>query len=134
MSPLNDDWKGIAAHFATGPGYYAPILKAMNKRLRKKRKAKHMTEEMENYRMALAYISKQSTDPQSRELAETALNAFPANGEPQRSQGLTEAVSNYFKLWDRCGGSEAIAADLFATARQNMRAALSDTRPDREGK
>jgi hypothetical protein len=42
-----------------------------------------MTEEMENYRMALAYISKQSSDPQSRELAETALNAFPANGEPQ---------------------------------------------------
>jgi hypothetical protein len=40
-------------------------------------------EEMENYRMALAYISKQSTDQQSRELAETALNAFPADRVPQ---------------------------------------------------
>jgi hypothetical protein len=40
-------------------------------------------EEMENYRMALAYISKQSSDPQSRELAETALNAFPADRVPQ---------------------------------------------------
>ena len=39
-------------------------------------------EEMENYRMALAYISRQSTDPESRELAETALNAFSVR-EPQ---------------------------------------------------
>ena len=57
-----------------------------------------------------------------------------AEGElPQSSAGLADAVRNYFKLWDRCGGSEAIAADLFAAARQNMRAALADTRPDREG-
>lgn len=38
-------------------------------------------EEMENYRMALAYISKQSTDPQSRDLAETALNCAQSHGE-----------------------------------------------------
>ena len=43
-------------------------------------------EEMENYRMALAYISRQSTDQQSRELAETALNAFPADRVPQTSK------------------------------------------------
>jgi len=38
---------------------------------------------------------------------------------------LTRAVTNYFTLWDRCGGSEAIAADLFAEARQNMRDVLA---------
>jgi len=38
---------------------------------------------------------------------------------------LTRAVTDYFTLWDRCGGSEAIAADLFAEARQNMRDALA---------
>jgi hypothetical protein len=48
-------------------------------------------EEMENYRMALAYISKQSSDPQSRELAETALNAFPADRVPQ-SPNVSEAL------------------------------------------
>jgi len=37
-----------------------------------------ITPEVENYRLALAWISKQSTDEQSRELAETALNAFPS--------------------------------------------------------
>jgi hypothetical protein len=49
-------------------------------------------EEMENYRMALAYISKQSTDQQSRELAETALNAFPADRVPQ-SPNVSEALA-----------------------------------------
>lgn len=33
-------------------------------------------EEMENYRMALSYIAKQSNDKESRELAETALTSF----------------------------------------------------------
>jgi hypothetical protein len=40
-------------------------------------------EEMENYRMALAYISKQSADPQSRELAETALSYTRPDREGQ---------------------------------------------------
>jgi len=44
-------------------------------------------EEMENYRMALAYISKQSSDPQSRELAETALDFGNSHSRPLRPQG-----------------------------------------------
>lgn len=60
-------------------------------------------EEMENYRMALAYISKQSSDQQSRELAETALNAFPDRGVPQ-SPGLSrEAVLSAVIAAGNCG-------------------------------
>jgi hypothetical protein len=43
--------------------------------------------------------------------------------------GLADAVRNYFALWDRCGGSEAVAAEKFAEARYAMRAALRSQSP-----
>ena len=44
-----------------------------------------LNEEAENYRKAIAYISRQSNDQQSRELAETALNC--AVTRPERGVG-----------------------------------------------
>lgn len=38
--------------------------------------------EIENYRLALSWISTQSTDPKSREQAEVALLAMPLPDEP----------------------------------------------------
>lgn len=52
---------------------------------------------------------------------EAVATAPPAAG----SGALREAVTSYFRLWDCCGGSETIAAEDFAEARQAMRAALS---------
>jgi hypothetical protein len=45
--------------------------------------------------------------------------------ETAMTKDLAEAVTNYFELWDRCGGSTAVAAEEFADARQAMRDALA---------
>lgn len=43
-------------------------------------------DEMENYRLALAWINGQSTDPQAKEIAETALDSFTVT-RPHRGSG-----------------------------------------------
>jgi hypothetical protein len=45
------------------------------------RAASYKVTEVENYRLALAWISKQSNDPKSRELASEALEAFEASAD-----------------------------------------------------
>jgi hypothetical protein len=109
----------------------------------RKARGKEMTkgnEEMENYRMALAYISKQSTDQQSRELAETALNAFPADRVPQSPQD-TELLGNlplqYVDGPDYCTVTDATGGAFALTVQPELmqlmeRAALSLSRPVRE--
>lgn len=34
------------------------------------------------------------------------------------------AISRYLRVFDRCGGSEAVSADEFATARERLRRAI----------
>ena len=46
------------------------------KRIEKLEAAQPPQDEMENYRLALAWIKGQSTDPQAKEIAETALDSF----------------------------------------------------------
>jgi len=72
--------------------FIATETKDLRERIEKLEASGH--EEMENYRMALAYISKQSTDQQSRELAETALShTRPHRETPTASSPAGSALS-----------------------------------------
>ena len=98
-------------------------------------------EEMENYRMALAYIAKQSTDQESRELAQTALDA----GQPQSPispEELRKKAADAIRTFCRSLSPAAvqmsrgqeriyysgISLEALAAA---VVIALSNTRPDR---
>jgi hypothetical protein len=90
-------------------------------------------EEMENYRMALAYISKQSTDQQSRELAETALNAFPADRVPQSPAGTPHPKSvAAFGWWLGERDPAGELNFLQALEEYGKHLAASDSRPVRQ--
>lgn len=52
----------------------------------------------------------------------------PAGGIAAAAPDLLSAARNYIEIFDRCGGSEAVSAEEFASARAELRDAIAEAK------